>query len=140
MGLFNCRIEVGAGDLKRFELIELMVDSGSTYTWLPRSLIQRLGLHVSGKRPVRLADGRIVEKEGVDALIRLDGEVHSNFCLIADEGDGLLLGALTLETFSMGVDPINRKLMPVVASAMPVVVKVDAMNHSRISTLEKSMR
>ncbi len=118
MGIFNCRIEVGTADQGRFEPIELMVDSGSTYTWLPRSLIQRLGLRVSGKRPVRLADGRILEKEGVDALIRIEGEVHSNFCLIANEGDGLLLGSLTLETFSLGVDPMNRKLVPVVASAM----------------------
>jgi len=123
MGLFSKRIEIGSADSSRFESVELMVDTASTYTWVPRGLVNRLGLRVSGKRRVRLADGRIVEKEGVDAQVRINGEVHSNFCLIADQGDGLLLGSLTLETFSLGVDPINKTLVPVVASAMAITAQ-----------------
>jgi len=122
MGLFSKRIEIGSADSSRFESVELMVDTASTYTWIPREIVNRLGLRVSGKRRVRHADGRIVEKEGVDAQVRINGEVHSNFCLIADQGEGLLLGSLTLETFSLGVDPINKTLVPVVASAMAIII------------------
>lgn len=75
-----------------------------------------------GKK-IRLADGSVIEKQGVDALVRINGEIHSNFCLVAEPGDAHLLGSLTLETFSLGVDPVNKKLIPVVASAMPAPLK-----------------
>lgn len=117
MGIFNRSIEVAARDLSRFETVELMVDTGSTYTWLPRAVVSRLGLVPNCRRQVRCADGRIIEKEGVDCAIRIGDEVHPNFCLIADSGDSHLLGALTLETFSLGVDPVNGSLVPIVASA-----------------------
>jgi len=54
---------VGAGvwnpaDKRREAVVELVVDTGATYTVLLRSLLERLG--VSPIRSVRLADGRIV--------------------------------------------------------------------------------
>ena len=119
MGQFTQRIEVGRLDEARFEPVDLMVDTGSTYTWLPQALVTRLGLKPSGHVQVRLADGRVIEKNGLTVLVRINGEARGSFCLVAEQDDALLLGALTLETFSLGVDPVNKRLMPVVASAMP---------------------
>ena len=118
MGTFSYKVEIGSTDLSRFDTLEFLVDTGSTYTWIPKDLVSKLGFKVTGQRRVRLADGREVLRDGVDANIRIDGEIHPNFCLIAGSGDSLLLGAITLETFSLGVDPVNKKLIPVVASAM----------------------
>lgn len=117
MSLFNYKIQVGTMDFSKFESVELLVDTGSTYTWIPKELSEKFSLKVTGRRKLKLPDGSEIWREGVDAAVRINGETHSNFCLLAEPSDSLLLGSLTLETFSLGVDPINKKLVPVVASA-----------------------
>ncbi len=117
MSLFSEKVEVCSADGSRFEAVDLLVDTGSSYTWLPRTLVERLVLKVIDRQPVRLADGRIVEKDAVEVKLRVNGKVRTNLCLVADKGDMSLLGVLTLETFSLGVDPHNKKLVPVVALA-----------------------
>ena len=43
MGTFNVQLEIGDPDGQRFETVEAMVDSGATFTFIPRSLLERLG-------------------------------------------------------------------------------------------------
>lgn len=92
----------------------MLVDTGSTYTWLPREVVEALNLQPETRRQLRTADGRNVEREAVVAHMRLNGEIIPNLCIVAESDDSLLLGSITLETFSLGVDPVNRKLVPVV--------------------------
>ena len=63
----NFRTTVGVAHPARpdeiSELIDVMVDTGSEYNWLPRDLLRELGV-----KPVRVdrfqtADGRILERE-----------------------------------------------------------------------------
>jgi predicted aspartyl protease len=44
MGTLRVRIQVGDAKLERFEPIEALVDTGATYTVLPRSLLRELGV------------------------------------------------------------------------------------------------
>ena len=44
--------------------------------------------------------------------VRLDGRVLPTVCVMADDGQPALLGAVTLETFGLTVDPVNRRLVP----------------------------
>ena len=50
----------------------------------------------------------------VDCPLIIDGETLTTMCIFGDEGSDPLLGALTLEQFSLGVDPVNRRLIAVV--------------------------
>ena len=43
MGTFRASIEVGDSDGEKYETIEAMVDTGSTYTWVPSDVLARLG-------------------------------------------------------------------------------------------------
>lgn len=62
-----------------------------------------------------MADGVIIEREAASVPIRLNGETLPTLCIFGDEGSEPLLGALTLEEFSLGVDPVNRKLVPIIS-------------------------
>ena len=76
MGTFRVRIEVGGPDLERFEPVEALVDTGATYTVLPRPLLQELGIAAHTRAPFVLADGREVEapaRQGVDPIGRPAG-------------------------------------------------------------------
>lgn len=118
MGTFRCNIELGSADQSRFERVEALVDTGATYTWIPRPILDRLGVQPLFKRQLKLADGRIIEREAAQVPIRIDSQVLVTICVFGDPGSEPLLGAVTLEEFSLGADPLNQRLVPVVSLLM----------------------
>ena len=114
LGTFSIEVTVGnLSDPARSRRLSLMVDAGATYTTLPREIVEDLGCRPIGSRQVVLADGR--EDEWPIATVRLTvGEQEGpTFCLIGPAGGPALLGAVTLEEFALGVDPVAKRLVPV---------------------------
>jgi len=114
MGTFRVEVTVSnPDDRSRTRTLLLLVDTGSTYTTLPRDVIESLGVTPLGTRRVRLASGR-VERWPVGAVsLRLEGEEAPTVCLIGPPGGPALLGAVTLESFALGVDPVGLRLVPI---------------------------
>lgn len=112
-GTFSVPIEVGDLPGRRFVEVSALVDTGASDTVLPQDMLARLGVAPVVRRPFRLADERIAEYSVGQARIRLHGEEFIVLVVFAPEGTTPLLGATTLETFSLGVDPKAQRLMPV---------------------------
>ena len=115
MGTFTHPIHIGNLSGGEFAEVEALVDTGTTYTSLPASVLNRLGVEQEGYRRFELADNRIVEYPIGQARIRLEGEELIVLVVFAPEETDPLLGATALEIFSLGVDPVNRRLVPVPA-------------------------
>ena len=113
MGTFQVTIEVGDPDGQRYETVEALVDSGATYTTMPGSLLRRLGVSPHSKRTFLLTDGTRIERDFGQTWVSLDGEYDISPVVFGDEGAVPLLGALTLGVFSLGIDPVNKRLIPV---------------------------
>lgn len=94
--------------------VEFLVDTGAAFTWLPEEIAAAVGLVPHDRRVVRLADGRQVERGLAWARITLEGRTDLTLCLIGDRHSQPLLGAFTLEGFSLGVDSTNRQLIPII--------------------------
>ena len=60
MGTFFVTIGVGDPSGSRFEPVEMLVDTGSTYTMLPASVLRSIGVAPVETLRFRLADGRRV--------------------------------------------------------------------------------
>jgi predicted aspartyl protease len=60
-----------------------------------------------------LADGREVRYPVAWVRVRLDERTQPTLVVCGDSGTEPLLGAFTLEGFGLGVDPVNRRLIPV---------------------------
>ena len=75
-------------------------------------MVNALGIEVSGRRRLGLADGTLIERNIGDAWVRINGEVHSIVCVLGDEDADALLGSVTLEEFSLAADPVNERLVP----------------------------
>src|SRR5262245_953598 len=97
---------------ERRERIELLVDSGSTYTWVGAAVLRRLDVLPSERRRVVTIEGQVVERDAAEVLITLEGRTLHTVCLFGSAGDLNVLGAYTLEGFGLGVDPVQRKLIP----------------------------
>ena len=93
--------------------VEATVDTASTFNVLPRDVLERIGVLPKRASPFELGDGRIVQYEVGDVLTRIDTEQRITPCVFGDPDVDPLLGAVTLETFLLSVDPVGKRLVPV---------------------------
>ena len=114
MGIFNVQLEVGDPDGQRYETVEAMVDSGAAYSFMPSSLLRRLGVQPNRRLTFELADGTHIERELGQTWIKVNGYQLVSPVVFGDENAFPLLGAVTLQMFSLGIDTINERLIPVI--------------------------
>ena len=120
MASFQKEIEVSTIDELRSRKLRAWVDTGAAYTWIPQSVLEDLGIAPSFRRRFRLASGAEIERDCAQATISVDGSRSIiTICVFGDEGSEPLLGAITLEEMGLGVDPLNRQLMPVTLLLAP---------------------
>ena len=112
MGTVKVTIGVGDPQGRQFEDIEATVNTGSTYTAVPRELLQRLGVPVERSLPSETADGRIVPVDVGEATIRLQGLQFHTPVIFAEENEPSLLGVVSLEQAALAVDPLAGRLIP----------------------------
>ncbi len=119
MGQFSVKATVAhPSDPTRVAEVELWVDTGATLSWVPREVIERLDVPRLPGRSFLVADGRIIERDTAGAAVRLNGSEAIVTVVLAEPGDGHLLGATTLETLGFAVDPVHRCLVPRTLLAM----------------------
>ena len=109
---FRVRIEIGDPRGERFESLEALVDTGSTYTWVAASLLSALGIEPEELRDFILADGRRAPYGIATALVRIDGRLKPTQVVFGEEDTEPLFGVVTLEEFGQGVDAVNERLVP----------------------------
>jgi aspartyl protease family protein len=114
MGLTTMRLRVGNVALPEVtEERDLLVDSGAIYSVVPEEVLRRLGVLPLAEQEFRLANGtRIVRKKGV-ALFRHGDRVGGADVIFGEPDDAVLLGAFTLESLGLCLDPLRRELLPV---------------------------
>ena len=112
MGTFHSQIEIAAGPEGPFEALDALVDSGATYTLVPGETLRRLGVEPIERRTFVIADGSRLEREVGEALIRLEGRTLTSLVVFGDADAEPLLGAVTLESFGLGIDTVGRQLVP----------------------------
>ena len=115
MGTVTITIEVGDPQGRNFKEVEVEVDTGSTYTALPRSMLLDLDVPVNRTAPSRLADGSLQSVELGQTTIRLEGKQFITTVIFAEEGEPSLLGVISLEDALLAVDPVHNELIPVEA-------------------------
>jgi clan AA aspartic protease len=113
MGTFRVEATVShLLDRERSVTLDLLVDTGATYTTLPLEVADALGLEPIDTRRIRLGDGR-EELWPIAAIrVRVGEQECPSLALIGQPGGPALLGAVTLEELSLGVDPSARRLVP----------------------------
>ena len=113
MGTFSVTLEIGNASGERNSEVSALVDTGAAYTWVPGSILEGLGLEPSFRWPFELADGQVIERDLTETRVRMNGHDRTTIVIFGDEGTGSLLGAYTLESFGLQVDPVNRRLVPI---------------------------
>lgn len=98
---------------ERSVVLDLLVDTGATYTLLPAEVVTQLKLPTPYERAAVLASGeRIVYRVG-EVRVGLGDEERVTVFFAGPPGSRALLGAVTLEQFGLAADPVHRRLFPV---------------------------
>lgn len=114
MGPFHvgARIENVAERSKAASLPKLLVDTGSEYTWVPETVLEKLDIGREKKDlEFVMANGPRITRSVGFAIIRVEKSFTVDEVVFAEKGDLLLLGARSLDGLSLTVDSRKKKLV-----------------------------
>ncbi len=98
------------GPTDKSRQIQLLVDSGASYSLLPEDVWKDLEIKPQEKLDFVLADGTKIERRASECKIRLNGKERHTPIILGEPGDEPLLGAITLGNLAMVLDPFKREL------------------------------
>ncbi len=104
MGTFLHPIGLLSANGDHVETIDAPVDTGSTFSAMPSTILDRLGVESHRSVSLKLADGRVGERRIGRVLAEIDGVREEILCVFADAGDLPTIGDHTLEAFLLAVD------------------------------------
>lgn len=92
--------------------LEFLVDTGAIYSVVPRERLEALGIAQFERRELTLADGSHQTYDVGEAFFELGDRVGTSKVIFGPPGVVPLLGALTLESLGLMVNPVTRELLP----------------------------
>ena len=114
MGVFytDCTIENLTSPDKFARIEELLVDTGSEFTWVPAQILNEVDVRIR-KRDVQfvMANGQVITRDVGYAILRVNGFETVDEIVFAENGDMKLLGSRTLEGFGAVVDARQKRLV-----------------------------
>ena len=113
MGQFRVDLTLLPRDGGPSRTMEALVDTGAAYSVVPRAVLESLGCRPVRTQRVVLADGRIEEWPVTQIDVECEGRQTTTPILMGPATGPVLLGATTLEELGLGIDPLNRRLIPV---------------------------
>ena len=105
-------VTIGVGDLQgqRFENLEVVVDTKATFSTIPRTLLERLGVPVERSAQSELADGSVVSVDLGRTIIRLEEKEFPTPVIFGEPAEPGLLGVIALQDALLAVDPAGGRL------------------------------
>jgi len=110
VGHTRVRVRVLDPSTSRTEETELLVDMDSTYTWIAKSLLQRLDVKPQTEWAFRTVDRRLLKRQIGEAAVECIGERATTMIVFAEESDANVLGVHALEELRLEVDPTTKQL------------------------------
>jgi predicted aspartyl protease len=107
------RVSVVARNTKDESLVspptEVLVDTGSELTWLPKDLLAEIKVTPLRKRSFSTATKQHITRETGYAILKAEGFETVDEVVFAEPSDLALLGVRTLEGFGVMVDNIAHR-------------------------------
>lgn len=112
MGLTYVDGTVRAPRSRKQERIRFLVDSGAVYSVLKSKQWRALGLKPMRELDFVLADGTSLTRKVSECVFELGGHRATSPVVLGETEDEALLGAVTLETLGLILNPLSRQLHP----------------------------
>jgi clan AA aspartic protease len=97
---------------EKFAEVEFLVDSGAVYSLVPGKILDELEIEPYREVSFSLADGTSIKRKVCSGYFEFEGEGGPAPIVYGEEGDSPLLGATTLESLGLVLNPFSRTLHP----------------------------
>lgn len=111
MGVVFVQLRV-AGSAGASRQVRFLVDSGATYSQLPREIWSALKLAPQSDQEFTLADGTLIKRAISECLFEYQQIKRHSPVILGDQGDPALLGTVTLRMMGLVLNPFKRTLQP----------------------------
>jgi predicted aspartyl protease len=101
-----------SGSRRRSRRVRFLIDSGALYSVLRREDWKALGLKAERELDFVLADGTSLTRGVSECSFELEGRRATSPVVLGETEDEALLGAVTLETLGLMLNPLSRTLQP----------------------------
>jgi len=95
--------------------LELLVDAGSTYTWIRGSRLKVLDIKPAERVRFKTIDNRLIERCVSEAVVEYMNRKATTIVVFAEENDNEVLGLHALEGLRLEIDPVTKQLREVEA-------------------------
>ena len=110
MGHTFAKVTLYDREKKNQKEVDLLVDTGSTYSWTKKSTLEELGIKPIKSRDFQTIEGKIISRQIGEAVIQYDGEIATTIVVFGEERDKEALGVVTMEELGLELDPITQKI------------------------------
>ena len=113
MGITNAILKVKEHrKSKKIAEVNFLVDSGVIYSLVPGVILDELEIEPYKEMSFSLADGTVLKRRVCSAYFEFGGEGGPAPVVYGEPGDEPLLGATTLESLGLVLNPFTRTLHP----------------------------
>lgn len=113
MGMTYIRAKVDRADGRGRAIdVRFLVDTGAVYTVLPETIWRTLKLKPQRELEFSLADGTTITRQVSECRFTIEGQSATSPVVLGEPRDSPLLGAVTLETLGLMINPLSRELLP----------------------------
>jgi predicted aspartyl protease len=89
---------------------ELIIDTGSVYTWINKNDLEKIGIKPHAERTFKTITGEIIKRKLGRVEIEIDGKREFTIVVFGEEKDQEVLGVYALEGLGLEVDVTTGKL------------------------------
>jgi predicted aspartyl protease len=119
MGTFTTKLRLWKAEHpEAAEELGLLVDTGTSFSWILKARLERLGITAAYQMPFRTIDGRVLERDLAVVYIASDGRSVPDLVVMAEQGESEVMGAHSIEGLGMAADPVQKKLVPTIMLAL----------------------
>ena len=113
MGITNAILKVKEHrKSEKIAEVNFLVDSGAVYSLVPGKILDQLDIEPYKEMSFSLADGTVLKRKVYSAYFEFEGEGGPAPVVYGEVGDEPLLGATTLESLGLVLNPFTRTLHP----------------------------
>ena len=113
MANFTVRLKVwNPARPERVAELDAWADTGAAYSWVLRSRLEPLGVEVVRRLRFQTIQGNTVERDLAAVFLDADGFKGGDNVVLGEPGDLEVIGAHSLESLGLTVDPVHKKLVP----------------------------
>lgn len=117
MATFTVKVKVwNPADPSRFAEAEVWADTGAAYSWIAKSRLEPMGVQKVRRLQFRTIEEHTVERDLAAVFLSTDGYTGGDNVVVAEAGDLEVLGAHSLESLGLAVDPVHKRLVPLVVA------------------------